>query len=537
MDMSIFSASFIITASLLLIETVFCFFALAGKKNKKETAASHSEEEYIPEIISGFSGLLSTPLALIDGHCQMLSEEDRHKEDNADIRRISQNIALAKTLVSSIQKLCGNSPCTEITDASSIASVMLESCRKTAGVNPERIEADIQPGLIWMLDRNTLEIAFHILVRTLAENTGKDDRIHIRLSEQDGTLVLSGTADGYSGQDSTGWKSLKKIIDRNNGTVTFRSAAEGSFGCEIRFAGTASGTAQEVRQEQETEVQVSAATLEKAPVKPFDNKKKTILIQNGGNEMLNLISDSLSETYNIMKTSCPEDSEKNVEMAMPDLVICGTDGNDGKQLLNHIKDRKITMHIPVVMVETGQESHLDENSLDKADCCISMPVDLKKLKIILKQLLNRIEALKDYYTSPISNYSIANGKVLHIEDKRFLDRIHELIAENVSDTNLSPEFIAESMSMSLRNLYRKFGSISSDKLASIIKDYRLNYAASLLATSKYTVDEIIFKAGFVNRGTFFKLFRQKYDMTPKQYMMLRQSPSCEDAAREMTDCA
>ena len=533
MDTSIFSASFIITASLLLIETVFCFFALARKRNNKETSAPDCGEEYIPEIISGFSGLLSTPLALIDGHCQMLSEEDRHKENNADIRRILQNIALAKTLVSSIQKLCGKSYCTEITDASSIASVMLESCRKTAGMNPERIEADIQPGLIWILDRNTLEIAFHILVHTLLENTGEDDKISIRLSEQDGTLVLSGTADGYCGQDSSGWKSLKKIIDRNNGTVTFRSAAEGSFGCEIRFA----GTAQEVRQETETEVQVSAATPEKAPVKPFDNKKKTILIQNGCNEMLNLISDSLSETYNIMKTPGPEDSEKNVEMAMPDLVICGTDGNDGKQLLNYIKDRKITMHIPVVMVETGQVSRMDENSLDKADCCISMPVDLKKLKIILKQLLNRIEVLKDYYTSPISNYSIANGKVLHIEDKRFLDRIHELIAENVSDTNLSPEFIAESMSMSLRNLYRKFGSISSDKLASVIKDYRLNYAASLLATSKYTVDEIIFKAGFVNRGTFFKLFRQKYDMTPKQYMTLHQSPACENAAREMTDCA
>ena len=501
-------------------------------------AASHLEENYIPEIISVFSGLLSTPLALIDGHCQMLSDEESGgRENNADIRKISQNIAFAKTIVSSIQKLCGNSSCPELTDASRIASVMLESYRKTDGGNSGRIEADIQPGLIWMLDRNTLEIAFHILVRTLTENTGKDGRIHIRLSEHDGTLVLSGTADGYSEKDSTGWKSLKKIIDGNNGTVTFNSSTEGSFGCNIRFAGTASGTVQENRQEQETEMPVSAAAQEKVPVKPFDNKKKTILIQDGSDEIMNLISDSLSAIYNIIKTTGPEDSQKNVEMTMPDLVICGTEGNAGKLILSYIKDRKITMHIPVVMIETGQESRLDETDLDKADCCVSMPVDLKKLKMILKQLLNRIEALKDYYTSPISNYSIANGKMLHIEDKRFLDRIHELIAENVSDTNLSPEFIADSMSMSLRNLYRKFGSISSDKLASVIKDYRLNYAASLLATSKYTVDEIIFKAGFVNRGTFFKLFRQKYDMTPKQYMMLSQSSPCENAAREMTDCA
>jgi transcriptional regulator GlxA family with amidase domain len=45
----------------------------------------------------------------------------------------------------------------------------------------------------------------------------------------------------------------------------------------------------------------------------------------------------------------------------------------------------------------------------------------------------------------------------------------------------------------------------------------LYVAEKLLITTRLSVDEIMDKAGFSNRGNFYKNFSQKFGMTPKNY--------------------
>ncbi len=73
------------------------------------------------------------------------------------------------------------------------------------------------------------------------------------------------------------------------------------------------------------------------------------------------------------------------------------------------------------------------------------------------------------------------------------------------------------MGLSIRNLYRRLEGLGCQSPAEIIKEYRLVKAEQLLTTTKLTIDEIIYKAGFANRGTFFKCFSAKYGCTPKAY--------------------
>lgn len=42
-------------------------------------------------------------------------------------------------------------------------------------------------------------------------------------------------------------------------------------------------------------------------------------------------------------------------------------------------------------------------------------------------------------------------------------------------------------------------------------------AKDLLLKTKKTIDEIVFEAGFSNKVTFFKVFREKYGCTPKEF--------------------
>lgn len=135
----------------------------------------------------------------------------------------------------------------------------------------------------------------------------------------------------------------------------------------------------------------------------------------------------------------------------------------------------------------------------------------------MKQNLNRISSLREYYNSAISVYEFSGGKMLHSEDKMFLEKMFKVIQDNISDSGMTTGTIARKMGISLRNLYHRLDGIVTVTPSNIIREYRLTYAEHLLTKTKLSVDEIIYKAGFTNRGTFFKNFQAKYDCTPKSY--------------------
>lgn len=460
MEMNINSASLLITAILLIAE-VFFYFAAIRKIRRRHISNDKPEtdRDYIHGAISDLSGMLSAPITLIDGHCQMLHDNDKVicRKDNADILGIAKNISLAKTIASSIRNLCLNNVDSELTEVSNIAAIMLDAGQKKASAYGYKMEISIQPEMMWVLNKNTLEISIHLLTRILCEETMNGGDIAIMLKETDGKLVLSGKNSGSTDKpkSSSTRKALERIIKNNGGCIRFSPLDSRAFNCEIQFSGNASAATcpektgiSNLPEEQRSEDSETRNNM-------FDSRKKTLLVLNNNNEVMTFISTSLSGDYNILSSKSADDAIQATDMILPDMVICEYDGfgnNDGKRLLKHLKEGKMTMQVPVVIITTNE--CMDEKDLDKADLCLSAPLDIKIIKVLLKQVLKRNDVLKDYYSSPICNYSILNGKVIHLEDKKFLDRIYAIIADNISNNDLSPDFIASEMSMSIRNLYR-----------------------------------------------------------------------------------
>jgi AraC-like DNA-binding protein len=57
----------------------------------------------------------------------------------------------------------------------------------------------------------------------------------------------------------------------------------------------------------------------------------------------------------------------------------------------------------------------------------------------------------------------------------------------------------------------------------------------LLLTTQLSIEEIMDKTGFSNRGTFYKAFAQRFEMTPKQYRKIKAKDvqeSSEEGASE-----
>ena len=105
----------------------------------------------------------------------------------------------------------------------------------------------------------------------------------------------------------------------------------------------------------------------------------------------------------------------------------------------------------------------------------------------------------------------------HVEHRRFVQQILDIINKNITNKELSAKFIADNLNMSTRHLYRKIKEIDAQSPLDMIRECRLHIAKDLLQNSKLTIDEIIYKSGFSNRGPFFRAFSEKYGCTPKEY--------------------
>ena len=125
--------------------------------------------------------------------------------------------------------------------------------------------------------------------------------------------------------------------------------------------------------------------------------------------------------------------------------------------------------------------------------------------------------LKNYFSSPISSFEKSDGKLTHKESKKFLQSVLKIINDNITNKDLTPRYIADRLAISPRSLYRKMEEIGEDSPTDLIKECRLHIAKDLLLTTKKTIDEIVFDSGFSNKVTFFKVFREKYECTPKEF--------------------
>lgn len=67
----------------------------------------------------------------------------------------------------------------------------------------------------------------------------------------------------------------------------------------------------------------------------------------------------------------------------------------------------------------------------------------------------------------------------------------------------------------LQDGFQKLYKVSVNKY---IRDYRIEKAKHLLETTDLTISEITYKIGFNSRSYFSKLFKEKYRMTPKNYI-------------------
>lgn len=267
---------------------------------------------------------------------------------------------------------------------------------------------------------------------------------------------------------------------------------------------------------------IDTQSILKLPHYEFDKMRPTLLVVDDEIEMLWFIGEIFSGDFNVVTLQDPERVEQVMNEVYPNVIICDVmmPGISGIELTKRIKAVKETAHIPIIIVSGRHEMEEQMAALSAgAEMYITKPFNAEYLRISVGQVMERKEVLKNYFSSPISSFEKSDGKLTHKESKKFLQSVLKIINDNITNKELTPRYIADRLAISPRSLYRKMEEIGEDSPTDLIKECRLHIAKDLLLTTKKTIDEIVFDSGFSNKVTFFKVFREKYGCTPKEFRM------------------
>lgn len=253
----------------------------------------------------------------------------------------------------------------------------------------------------------------------------------------------------------------------------------------------------------------------------IDLSKVTIYVAVSNRELAGLLHDYLKDDYNVVLIQDMASAELAIHpLGHNAIVLADLESQpvSGLQLCQSLKGSSATAWIPVIIQSSVRDEHLRfECTKAGADTVLFQPYELDYLRSVIQNILERNSRLKEYYNSMESVVEWDNGKIVHREDKEFLEKIRSIISKNLTNPNLTTTFVAEEMGMSVRNLYRKMKELTSETPKDIILQARLNMAQSLFTKSNITVEEVCYQSGFTNRSTFYKAFQQRFKTTPRQY--------------------
>lgn len=89
------------------------------------------------------------------------------------------------------------------------------------------------------------------------------------------------------------------------------------------------------------------------------------------------------------------------------------------------------------------------------------------------------------------------------------------------DPSISRESLALQLTTNRQYLTQAIQEGASMTFTEYINDFKLNYSRRLLSEDiSLSIDDIYIRAGFNNKSTFYRLFKQKYDLTPKEFQKI-----------------
>lgn len=253
--------------------------------------------------------------------------------------------------------------------------------------------------------------------------------------------------------------------------------------------------------------------------------KPCVLVIDDNADIRAMLKQLLSSNYTVLEAP---DGRYGVKMAaryMPDLVVCDVmmPGMDGMECCLRLKEETATSHIPVLLLTAcALDEQRSEGYRHGADGYLSKPFSGDVLQARVESLIaNRRRlsaALLERNPASVKSESVTKADPTKAKsgdlDSEFYRAFTKIVEEQLSNSELTTEEVAEQMGFSRTQLYRKLKALTNYSPNELIRNMRLRKARHLLATTEDTVSQIAYAVGFGTPSYFSKCFKEWYGELP-----------------------
>ena len=275
----------------------------------------------------------------------------------------------------------------------------------------------------------------------------------------------------------------------------------------------------------ETDSDIESEESSSIEIAENKNDLPTLLVVEDNKDLCNLLKLQLEDKYKVYIAGNGVEGLKKVNLYHPDIVV--TDQMmpkmTGTEMLQQIRNDFQISHIPVIILtaKTDDEEKIKAISMG-ANAYITKPFNKEYLIARIEQLLSDRKVFRDkIWKLEKAEESAENDtyeNYLVKKDIQFLDKIHQVIEENIDNSDFNIDTIADNIGLSRSAFFKKLKSLTGLAPVDTIKEIRLTKSIELLKNTDMTISEVAFAVGFKESGYYGKCFRKKYGQTPSEYI-------------------
>ena len=257
----------------------------------------------------------------------------------------------------------------------------------------------------------------------------------------------------------------------------------------------------------------------------IDASLPTLLLVEDNKDLCQLIKLQLEDKFNIHIANNGVEGLKKVHLYHPDIVV--TDQMmpemDGLEMLQSIRKDFQISHIPVIILTAKNDEGAKTKAITLgANAYITKPFSKEYLLARIDQLLGERKLFRERIRQQMENQTTTEEdsyeQYLVKKDVQFLEKIHQVIEENMDDSDFNIDTIASGIGLSRSAFFKKLKSLTGLAPVDLVKEIRLNKSIELIKNTDLSVSEVAFAVGFKDSGYYSKCFRKKYNQTPREYM-------------------
>lgn len=283
--------------------------------------------------------------------------------------------------------------------------------------------------------------------------------------------------------------------------------------------------------DEETEVQEENA--EGAQEAATDSGKPILLIVEDNEEIKKYIAESFSDSFEVITAGNGEEGLQQAFASIPDIIVSDImmPVMDGTTLCRQLKQDVRTSHIPIILL-TAKDSLQDKEEGYEvgADSYLTKPFSASLLRSRINNLLESRKKLTALFQSPTTtdatqapvprfeNKRLIITEALSRIDNEFIEKITQLIEENLSLEKIDITYLSDKMCMSGSTLYRKMKALTGLSTNEYIRKVKMRNAELLILEGKYNISEVAFKVGMNSVGYFRQCFKEEFGMSPSEYL-------------------